>query len=388
MTAKNASALQKITFSEACAFFSERLMKDQGKVIQSLALRAAQLKYVISCLTKHAQRVGDDDLAQGLEKYSPPMSEQKLLAYANTMHHEWTQKAVPLLQKKWGENPPEKICVWIQEAEDVLVDMRRITAQNLSKHPALKPHQLAESAAAEMNGLDEATHAKDAFETNLLAWKNELDAAERARDELVMRKGFDSFSRLEESFQHLTREKTARTNAWLNVWGDVQPCLEYLNEHSEKFSEMENAQMRILQWYLASPLNAIQRDVHGAGIVMLLRFAVEALLEMSDSKKTQTIRETLEKALEEESFVAYFEQMIQLDEAIRWNVRTYQEHELFPIKANWENKIIEAQKGIHVSSVEMSHWEAEENNRMASLEKLKRELNELCEKNWGVVITF
>lgn len=379
---------QKISFAEARAFFEERLAKDQGKVVQSLALRAAQVKHVVSRLAKHAEQMGDAELAHVLESHLPPMSEQKLLKYAAHTHQEWTEKIVPLLQRRWGENLPSSIQNWLTEAEEVLIDMRRITVQGLSKHPAVKPNELAENMADQMILRRQMMVARQSAERDAQLWENALVSAQQSLELLSQHRGFDTFTRLQESFHKLTQEKTARTHAWLETWSVVRPCLEYLNEHAPRFSEMENAQMRMLQWYLANPLNAVQRDVHGAGLVMLLRVAVDSLPEISNQEKREEISSVLENALQEESFVLFFEQLIQLDEAIRWNVNAYQEHELFSVKVGLESKIAEAQRGIEESlRVAAEHLQAEEAISHV-IEKLQKELNELCVKNWGVAVEF
>ena len=388
MWGKDTQSGQKISFAEARAFFEERLSKDQGKVVQSLALRAAQVKHVVTRLARHAEQMGDAELAQLLEKHLPPMSEQKLLKYAAHTHQEWSEKIVPLLQRRWGENVPPQIQGWLAEADEVLIDMRRITVQGLSKHPAVKPNELAEMIAELFVQRNQMAVARQSAERDAQLWENALMSAQQSLELLSQHRGFDTFMRLQESFHKLTQEKTARTQAWLETWERVRPCLEYLNEHVPRFQEMENAQMRMLQWYLANPLNAVQRDVHGAGLVMLLRMAVESLPEISNSEKREEIRSVLENALEEESFILFFEQLIQLDEAIRWNVNAYQEHELFSMKVGLESKAAEAQRGIEESlRVAAKHLQEEEHLSHAA-EKLKRELSELCVKNWGVVVEF
>jgi hypothetical protein len=159
-------------------------------------------------------------------------------------------------------------------------------------------------------------------------------------------------------------------------------------EKSKTFERMENAQLRMLQLYLANPVSARMKDPRGAGFLMLLRLAVDAIEEKKvfSPGEREMVRELLLEAMQNPSFSAFFERTFELDQAIEGNLREYYNHPLHHRLNQIESEGREvARKMQEVQSLgESVHAQYEEKRK--SVARLVREADELCRNNLGVGI--
>jgi hypothetical protein len=218
--------------------------------------------------------------------------------------------------------------------------------------------------------------------------QHEWQRIQDAKHEAQSQPAFDTLVRLEESRESLMNEKRAILDQWVENWKRVEPIFNRLMEKSKTFERMENAQLRMLQLYLANPVSARMKDPRGAGFLMLLRLAVDAIEEKKvfSPGEREMVRELLLEAMQNPSFSAFFERTFELDQAIEGNLREYYNHPLHHRLNQIESEGREvARKMQEVQSLgESVHAQYEEKRK--SVARLVREADELCRNNLGVGI--
>ncbi|MDP2666889.1 MAG: hypothetical protein Q8P05_05325 [Candidatus Diapherotrites archaeon] len=307
------------TPEEAARRLEAILGVDRTRTAEIVAMRAAEVKHTLSRMIPTMDEKG----AQWLERLTPPRSEEALLAYAVEAHPYFETQVGPAMRPGANENSSSH---WWGELEEALLDMRRVAVQNLSKHPAQKGLGLLSRWRESVERDEEASRRVYGLERelrNTLRGQNEVEDEEAA---LSGGKGYDTYFRLRESRDSLLRRKQGLESQWMHVWEKVAPVLEKLYADTPSFAAMENAQLRLLQLYLAHPQNARARDVHGAGLVMVLRLAVDALEEKENSSDEEAAREIILGALEEKVFTDYFWLANELEVALQGNAKELHSH--------------------------------------------------------------
>ncbi len=306
------------TVSSAQRTASDLLAVDHEKVIKLLTLRAAQVKYLLN-RTAEGEKSLDDHLR---EQLLPPVNQSgdALIQFGLSAHEKFTREIRPVLIRK--ALPSRENESWLNELDNVFLEMRRVVMQNLSKHPALRPHNL-------LTKLRDALDQQKVFEqeySELVQYKagvsRHLIQVDRDMAECCLQPGFDTLRLLDESLEKLVVEKRARSETWMECWQPLREIFKRLAENENAAGELENAQHRMLHLYLSNPLLTRERDAHGLGLVMILRVAVSALetrKKMFKGMSNEDVRTTLLNALENPFFIHFQEQMHALDAAITAN---------------------------------------------------------------------
>ncbi len=321
--------------SEAEIFIENALEADRGKAVRVVGLQAAQVKYVVRKMQDVLTLNESARWKEVLESFIPPMSEDGLLSFAMSAHERFEQTVLPHAEE-WSQRLNNQ--QWIFELEEALLGARRTVMQQLSKHPAMRPYQLFQ----QLRDVEVNVHSASAEEkAEWNAWKKaelELEEMVRAREERALAKDATTVQRLMTSRDALIRKRQEGIARWSEVWKEVHPVLEKLANNPKTFEKLENAQLRMLQLYLANVSSARAKDVHGAGLSMLLQWMVRSLEEKNGLKLSERaeMRDALLRALENPTFVNYFEENAHLDTVIEANHRETVEHPAYRELMQWD----------------------------------------------------
>lgn len=376
--------MEKRTLHDARALAEEKLDRDRERVVRLVGMRLSQAKHVVMRMQEMDDIIQNPELFSHIKRMTPPVSDEMILEYALNTHEFFIQHVAPHAARVQHPKARE----YLSELEETLADVRRIVVQNLSKHPAMKPYRslglLQEELDAAQHLLREREECVHEYSRLQQDWQRVQDAKHEAQSQ----PGFETLTRLEESRESLMQEKRAILDQWVENWKRVEPVFNRLLEKSKTFENMENAQLRMLQLYLANPISARMKDPRGAGFLMLLRLAVDAIEEKKvfGREEREMIRELLLEAIQNPSFSAFFERTFELDQAIEGNLREYYNHPLHHHLNQIESdERAVARKMQEVQSLgEAVHAQYEE--KMKFVERLAKEADELCRNNLGVSI--
>ncbi|MEK6902434.1 MAG: hypothetical protein AABX02_02495, partial [archaeon] len=321
-----------------------------------------------------------------LSTFNPPMNDDLLLAFALNAPESFAQNVLGVVESELARHPNESAQKWVVELEDALNGSRRTVLQNLSKHPAMKPFRLLRELVERRNEYVRMQSESHARWKNVEHARNEKGRLEEEWAALTQEQGFETLARLLSSREEMVEKKKRVSMEWLRVWKSVEPVLQNLQEKSARFRQMENAQARTLQLYLANPLSARGKDPHGAGVLMLIRLSVESLeqegSDLSDVERMES-RDVLLECLQNSFFADYFGYSEELDRALEQNGRALDE---MPLNAR---RIIVEQRGASVSQEvetfvgEWDAWEQRKSGYQMELKRLEREADEACQLALG-----
>lgn len=375
--------MRKLNPHELLTFLSDALEKDHQKVTQSVALRGAQVTYVLNRLRERFP-----EWSEAWKTIAPPKSgENRWIEYGLHAHDTFTQLREQL--EKTPHAPNAEFRAWVEELDNVLLDIRRIIVQNLSKHPALRPHNL-------VSRLIEIEQEREQKELDLrliqAQWNETHESIQHLsdeRDQMKRAPEYYSWSRLEESFAFLTREKQQLNEEWVQIWKEVSPIFQQISDRAEISEKLENAQHRMLQLYLSSPLTTREKDANGRGLVMICSLAVDALEGKAKGKKKkedEAARETLLRALESPIFVHYAEHVSAINQNLMFNRKERDAHPLYFRESHILNELSRLQR----RAEELSQSREELKKETGALEKKYREtfneLNHMSRVSWGVEV--
>ncbi len=350
---------------------------DHEKVVKMLTLRAAQVKYVLN----RTPLFDDQTLESVKKRIDPPVANagDALIQYALSTHEEFLHSHKLLLERSTHARENEK---WLNELEETLLEMRRIVMQNLSKHPALRPYNLLTKLQDEVSDYEE-TGTEYA---HLLQKKNSLSREivllERDAELCRTQPGFDTLRRLNESFDKLVSEKRALNDHWMHVWLSLSEIFKRLAENEDASQEWENAQHRMLHLYLTNPALTREKDVHGQGLVMILRLAVSALetrKKLFKGMNDEDVHTTLLNALENPLFVNYLEHMHALDAAISANQNERNNHPHHKILSDIQQRVSEVQRDHDKVDEEIFRLVQTKENRAKEIQSIWKEANHACQ---------
>ncbi|MEK6970087.1 MAG: hypothetical protein AABW68_00130 [archaeon] len=370
--------------SEARALAEEKLDADRVRVVKSVGLRLSQVRHVVNQLMKQERVLADPELVSLVKRMIPPVSDEVVLEYALNTQEFFAQHIAPRLERI----PVPAIRNWSAELDDALVDTRRIVVQNLSKHPAMKPYRMLGTLREEYDRFLSLEREVGECAREYARLRGEWDALLTAIADARADKSFETLSLMEGSREQLMGEKRAILDRWILDWRKVEPIFTRLLEKSTVFEHMENAQLRILQLYLANPVSARMKDPHGAGFLMLLRLAVQAMEEKKvfPPSEREAARESLLEAMEDPSFSLFFERAVELDRAIEGNLREYLAH---PLRRHLSGLETEEHALSRKMQEVQSLGEAVEQRRgeaRKSMERLAKDTDEVCRNNLGISI--
>lgn len=374
--------MDTLNVHEARALAEQKLDKDRSRVIQSVGLRLAQIKHVINQLRKQTIVAQHPEWDARLIEMNPPNSDDWVLEYALNTHEYFLQKVVPFSARVQDSH----IKQWVLELEELLADIRRIVVQNLSKHSAMKPYRVLGNLQNETERSESLRKEWEAcayeYETLQREWQRIQGEKQNAQEH----SSFDTITRLEQSREKMMAEKKAILEQWTHNWKKVEPTFTRLMEKSKTFEQLENAQLRILQLYLANPISARMKDPRGAGFLMLLRLAVDAIEEKKvfDADEREQAKELLLEAIQNPSFSAFFERTYELDQAIEGNLKEYYAHPLYHhlLQIETEEKTIQRKMSDVRNLQESVRVQHEEVQKKVMV--LVKEADEVCRENLGV----
>ncbi|MFH0969844.1 MAG: hypothetical protein V1776_00050 [Candidatus Diapherotrites archaeon] len=377
--------MQTKSWVDAEEHVGKALEGDRHKAVKAVALQGAQIKFVIRKLQSQMHKEDNLEIVKGLESFIPPMNEDLLLAYALSSPERFEKEMIPLL-KAWGRrNPNSLIEKWIEEMEEALLIARRVVVQNLSKHPGMKPYHLFQRIGDAKEELIDIERNVQENEDKIHRIERELKEAREEKETHWSHPRAETLRRLLESREKLLQRKQEWIIGWNNAWEKIRPVLERMANHPETFERLENAQLRMLQLYLANPANARQRDVHGAGLLMLLQWMVRTLEEKISFSLAETadMRDALASALEDGIFTTFFEKNAELDHAIELNQQEYMELPLYKVMRSAEMREVSARQ--ELNKIKSAHAQIKEtvHSKQGELNALFAELNEHCERHLG-----
>ncbi len=378
--------MRKIEITEALSHAENSLDHDRVEVVKQVALRAAQIKYVISRLREWTPVQENVSLTHALDQLIPPMNDDMLLAFALNAPESFTQGIQPLLEQALHQYPNESAEKGVRELEDALNGARRTVLQNLSKHPAMKPFRLLRELKSYAEGYQKVVNESQERLKKVEIARNEKRRVEEEWTQLSTSLGFDTVTRLLSSQHEMIEKKKRLSHEWLRVWKSVEPVLQNLQEKSERFRQMENAQARTLQLYLANPISARARDPHGAGLLMLIRLSVESLeqegSDLSDVERMES-RDALLECLQNAFFSEYFTYSEELDHTLEQNRRALDELPMNARRLSVESRSASLNQNVELL---LNEWDAGEQKKEAyksELKRIEKEANESCELALG-----
>lgn len=378
--------MQRLSIDEALSLAENSLDRDRVEVVRQVALRAAQIKYVISRLRTWPVVAENESLAQALERMIPPMNDDMLLAFALNAPESFAQHIQPVLEREFQAHPDEHAEKWVHELEDALNGARRTVLQNLSKHPAMKPFRLLRELKEHVEEYQKVEYESQERLKKVEMARNEKRMVEDEWTSLSDSQGFDTITRLLESQQEMIEKKRRLSQEWLRVWKSVEPVLQNLQEKSARFRQMENAQARTLQLYLANPISARAKDPHGAGLLMLIRLSVESLeqegSDLSDVERMES-RDALLECLQNPLFSDYFTYSDELDHALEQNRLALDQMPLNARRLSVEHRVASANQEVEIQLSEWDSWEQKKWAFKAELKRIEKEANEACELAMG-----
>ena len=376
--------MESLDISEARALAEQKLDKDRERVIKIVGMRLSQVRHVLNQLQKEDTIHRTPEWMAHLKQMTPPMSDEMILEYALNTHEYFTQHLAPFTPR--ARDPA--VMQWMAELEDTLADVRRIVVQNLSKHPAMKPYRALGLLIEEYANVRAAQHEREECVKEYTRLQHDLQRIHLEKADAQSQPGFATLTRLEESREELMAEKRAILEQWTANWQKVEPIFNRLLEKSKTFERLENAQLRMLQLYLANPVSARMKDPRGAGFLMLLRLAVDAIEEKKvfHEEEREMAREQLLETIQNPSFSAFFERTFELDQAIEANLREYYAHPLHHLltQIETEERVVQRKMNEVQTLGETVDQQYEEKRRL--VERLAKETDEVCQNNLGIRI--
>lgn len=376
--------MESRTILDARALAEEKLDKDRERVVKLVGMRLSQVRHVLNQLLKEDAITRAPAWSAQLKQMIPPVSDEMILEYALNTHEYFIQHIASF--GTYTRDPD--IVKWTMELEDTLADVRRIVVQNLSKHPAMKPYHTLGLLLDEYANAQHALREREECVREYTRLQQDLQRIHLEKTEAQSQPGFDTLTRLEESREELMTEKRAILEQWTSNWQKIEPIFNRLLEKSKTFEDLENAQLRMLQLYLANPISARMKDPRGAGFLMLLRLAVEAIEEKKvfHDEERERAREQLLETIQNPSFSAFFERTIELDSTIEANLREYYAHPLHHhlTQIETDERMIQRKMGEVQAIGEKVDAEYEEKQR--TVQRLLREADEVCQNNMGIRI--
>lgn len=376
--------MESWTIVDARALAEEKLDKDRERVIKLVGMRLSQVRHVLNQLQKEETVLRTPEWNAHLKQMTPPVSDEMILEYALNTHEYFIQHLSPFGTRTRDPG----IIKWMMELEDTLADVRRVVVQNLSKHPAMKPYRALGLLLDEYSNAQHALHEREECVREYTRLQQDLQRTQGEKAHAQSQPGFKTLTRLEQSREELMGEKRAILEQWTLNWQKVEPIFNRLLEKSKTFEHLENAQLRTLQLYLANPISARMKDPRGAGFLMLLRLAVDAIEEKKvfDEEEREMAREQLLETIQNPSFSAFFERTFELDQAIEANLREYYAHPLHHqlTQIETEERMIQRKMGDVQALGEKVDAEYEEKHR--TVQRLIREADEVCQNNLGIRI--
>lgn len=381
--------MQQRKVEEALAFAEESLDRDRVEVVKQVGLRAAQIKYVVSRLRGWEGVRENESLAQELEKLNPPMNDDLLLAFALNAPESFVQHIQPALERALATYPSDSAHESSRELEDALNGARRTVLQNLSKHPAMKPFRLLRELSEQTTEYQKMEYESQALLKKVEDARTEKRRVEEEWETLTQTQGFETLVRLLTSQHEMIEKKKRLAQEWLRVWKSIEPVLQNLQDKSARFRQMENAQARTLQLYLANPVSARAKDPHGAGLLMLIRLSVESLeqegSDISDAERMES-RDALLECLQNSFFADYFTYAEELDHALEQNRRALEESPLNARRIDIEHRGAAMEREAEAVLQEWEAWEQRKNGFKTELKRIEREANEACQLALGFKI--
>ncbi len=355
----------------------QSLEKDRVRVTHALALRAAQVKHVVHRLLESLEDNALLSVKESLKNLLPPVTGETLIEYALNSHAFFSQN----VQHHFLASNPHA-----RELDDALLEMRRIVMQNLSKHAAMKPFQLLTNLQKEQEMQRAIMQTQEECEREIERDKRLAERVEEELQYLSAEKGYDTLRRLEESRNALLHQKKELVGAWMGVWNKIGLVLDELSQKTKTFQKMENAQLRVLQLYLANPSSAREKDGHGAGLLMLLRLSVDSLNEKKfpfSKERKEEMKKMVLEALENPFFSNYFEYVSDLDSVLEQNHQEYVSHPLYArrSKLEWEKQRV--QRRVQEKMIELEKIRGEAMIGSKRVHQFFEEADAVCQLRLG-----
>ena len=301
---------EEVEWFRALARVEEQRSELRKKVSQSLALRTAQIKYLINRGLQ--SRWNEWTRVAATHPLFPPMQENKVIDYAlrahalfqPTIYQEWLGKASRLSPQE-----QQAFVAWLSEWEEVLDEMRRMTVQNLSSMPEEK---IAEELARIQQWDDErqaekkkeiaCMRAAQSCRESAADTMTDINAMEQAHAFIPIRRGVEALHEWQAQKQSLEQE-------WMRNWEAIQPIMEILSNETLLLEKMELSAIQLLQNYVKNPWQARARDAHASGLKMLMEVAMHEVKKNEWPLPTAQMHEyarRLEKTREGKFFEYYF----------------------------------------------------------------------------------
>ncbi len=366
------------TIPHALQKAEEWLKKDHERVTKLLALKGAQIKYVLHKLGE--TRVENEEM----EKLVPPFhDEDALVQYGMNTYDYFVQTLRPQMEEETNANTHE----WMNELENAFLEMRRIVMQSLSKHPALRPYNYLTSLNQKMQEHESRVQTRARTQNEIMRFNRELIQTQAELNEMKEDQAYDTLKRLNETREKLGEEKRVLNDMWLSTWNELSKVFQRLANHEKISGEWENAQHRMVHLYLVNTLVTRDKDPHGKGLVMILQLAVNALekeKKLFKDMSNEEAREILLNALENPLFVHFPEHYRAIDAAMGQNQHERFRNSAYKKKSSIERALVKSRSSLEKAAQDLVDIEQDIQSSQHQIEKEWTEANHVCKLNLGI----
>ncbi len=384
------SNVSSFTIVKARAWLETKQATQLQKVMQSLALRVAQAKYVLVCLGKK----GEIFRIESGHRLFPPRAPAALMEYAQHAL-KWYEEQTKTVWEKAVQRIPfparEETESFIREWESVLEEMRRMVMQNWVHSDMNESLQSVIQLEQAVRVLGEMERPFSEIQFREKVAREELKQLEEQRRRVEISDAYDTVRKLTHSRNQLNAQKEELEKQWMEAWNRVAVVFEIMENEPAALDRLTHAQQEWLHTYVKNPLGARARDAHAHGLKVLVQLALEEVKRNIWPLPVQQMKyfeNNLQHEMDSRFFEAFFWQNNQLDSTLMTNQKMVTQHPLHRSMQEWNEQLRQREQLLQETQAQLQQMQK---NILKQREIVKQELqliNPVLQSHWNWVISL